>query len=97
MCDAMPLASKSECATFECTAVRIHCFAQMACLSAGNLVLQQVAASLFSNIAEATPRDLANISVGLTEIQVLGFHLTNDHLQHIFNRRQKLSSKRNSQ
>ena len=65
----------------------------MACLNAGDLVLQQVAASLSSNVAEATPRDLANISVGLTEIQILGYRLTDDHLQHILDRSQQLSSK----
>ena len=63
------------------------------CLDAGDLVLQQVAASLFSSVAEATPQDLANISVGLTEIQMLGYHLTDDHLQHILDRSQQLSHK----
>lgn len=71
----------------------MHCYAQMACLNAGDLVLQQVAASLFSNVAEATPRDLANISVGLTELQILGYRLTDGHLRHILDRSQQLSSK----
>lgn len=66
--------------------------AQVRCLHAGDLVLQQVAASVFSNIAEATPRDLANISKGLTEIQMLGYRLSDDQLQHILDRSQQLSS-----
>lgn len=68
--------------------------AQVPCLHAGDLVLQQVAASVVSNIAEATPRDLANISKGLTEIQMLGYRLTEDQMQHILDRSQQLSSKR---
>ena len=71
--------------------MKIHDCAQMACLHAGDLVLQQVAASLFSNVAEATPKDLANISVGLSGIQMLGYRLTDDHLQQILDRRQQLA------
>lgn len=70
---------------------RIFC-AQVPCLHAGDLVLQQVAASVFSNVAEATPKDLANICKGLSEIQMLGYRLTDDQLQHILDRSQQLSS-----
>ena len=63
-------------------------------MDAGDLVLQQVAATLFSNIGQADPQDLANISAGLTEIQLLGYGLTDDHLQLVLDRSQQLSNKR---
>lgn len=62
-------------------------------LVAGDLVLQQVAATLFSNIAQADPHDLASISAGLTEIQLLGYCLTDEQLQQILDRSQQLSNK----
>lgn len=66
----------------------------MECLDAGDLVLQQVAATLFSNIGQATAQDLAKISAGLTEIQMLGYCVTDAHLQLVVDRSQVLSNKR---
>ncbi|KAL3148821.1 hypothetical protein ABBQ32_001701 [Trebouxia sp. C0010 RCD-2024] len=60
----------------------------------GDLVLQQVAATLFSNIGQATAQDLAKISAGLTEIQMLGYCVTDAHLQLVVDRSQVLSNKR---
>lgn len=71
-----------------------HVYAKSSCLRAGDLMLQQVAATLLNRVTQAGPKDLANLSAGLIELQVFGYKLTNQQLQSIQNRSQQLESSR---
>ncbi len=58
--------------------------------NAGNLVMQQTAASLLAAVKQADPRQLADITAGLTELQLLGYSISSKQLQQIHQRKTQL-------
>jgi len=63
-------------------------------LYAGELVLQQTAASLLSVIALADLKQLVGITAGLTELRHLGYIIADEQLQQIYTRKDQLEAAR---
>ena len=60
-------------------------------LLAGDMLLQQMAAILLSSAAQADAKELADISAGLTELQILGYGVTSQHVEQVHSRSRHLT------